>query len=99
MNNNNENNEIMEAIESSLVNIHRGGDIVKGKVIYVTDEEVMVNINYKSDGIIEKEELSNDPNVKPKDLFKEGGDEIEVYVVRLDDGEGNVVLSTRRLEP
>ncbi len=72
MNNNNENNEIMEAIESSLVNIHRG-DIVKGKVIYVTDEEVMVNINYKSDGIIEKEELSNDPNVKPKDLFKEGG--------------------------
>lgn len=96
MNNNNENNEIMEAIESSLVNIHRG-DIVKGKVIYVTDEEVMVNINYKSDGIIEKEELSNNPNVKPKDLFKEG-DEIEVYVVRLDDGEGNVVLSTRRLE-
>jgi len=89
-------NEIMEAIENSLVNINRG-DIVKGKVIYVTENEVMVNINYKSDGIIEREELSNDPNVKPKDLFTEG-DDIEVYVVNLDDGEGNVVLSTKRLE-
>jgi 4-hydroxy-3-methylbut-2-enyl diphosphate reductase len=90
------NNEIMEAIENTLVRMHRG-DIVKGKVIYVTDNEIMVNINYKSDGIITKEELSNDPDINPKDLFKEG-DEIEVYIVRLDDGEGNVVLSTKRLE-
>ena len=96
MDNLNNDNEIMEAIESSLVKIHRG-DILKGKVIYVTDNEVMVNINYKSDGIIIKEELSNDPNVMPKDIFKEG-DEVEVYVVRLDDGEGNVVLSTKRIE-
>ncbi len=90
------NNEIMEAIENSLVRVHRG-DVVKGKVIYVTENEVMVNINYKSDGIINREELSNDPDVKPKELFKEG-DEIEVYIVKLDDGEGNVVLSTKRLE-
>ena len=89
-------NEIMEAIENSLVRIHKG-DIVKGKVIYVTENEVMVNINYKSDGIINREELSNDPEVRPRDLFKEG-DEIEVYIVRLDDGEGNVVLSIKRLK-
>ena len=69
--NNINNNEIMEAIENSLVKIHKG-DIVKGKVIYVTENEVMVNINYKSDGIINREELSNDPEVRPKDLFKEG---------------------------
>ncbi len=94
--NNINNNEIMEAIENSLVKIHKG-DIVKGKVIYVTENEVMVNINYKSDGLINREELSNDPEVRPKDLFKEG-DEIEVYIVKLDDGEGNVVLSTRRLK-
>ncbi len=90
------NNEIMEAIENTLVKVRRG-DVVKGKVIYVTENEIMVNINYKSDGIITKEELSNDPDIRPKDLIKEG-DEIEVYVVRLDDGEGNVVLSTKRLE-
>ena len=96
MNNINNDNEIMEAIENSLVRIQRG-DVLKGKVIYVTENEVMVNINYKSDGIIIKEELSNDPDINPKDLFNEG-DEIEVYVVRLDDGEGNVVLSTKRIE-
>ncbi|MCF6465129.1 bifunctional 4-hydroxy-3-methylbut-2-enyl diphosphate reductase/30S ribosomal protein S1 [Clostridium sp. Cult2] len=89
-------NEIMEAIENTLVKVRRG-DIIKGTVIYVTENEIMVNINYKSDGIITKEELSNDSEVKPKDIYKEG-DEIEVYVVKLDDGEGNVVLSTKRLE-
>src|SRR5699024_1193097 len=66
-------------------------------VIFVTKNEVMVNINYKSDGIITKDELSNDPNINPEEMFKEG-DEIEVYVVRVDDGEGNVVLSTKRVE-
>ena len=96
MNDINNDNEIMEAIENSIVRIQRG-DILKGKVIYVTENEVMVNINYKSDGIIVKEELSNDPDINPRGLFSEG-DEIEVYVVRLDDGEGNVVLSTKRIE-
>ena len=96
MDNINNGNEIMEAIENSMVRIHRG-EILKGKVIYVTGNEVMVNINYKSDGIIVKEELSNDPDIVPKDLFNEG-DEIEVYVLRVDDGEGNVMLSTKRVE-
>ncbi|MBU5437599.1 bifunctional 4-hydroxy-3-methylbut-2-enyl diphosphate reductase/30S ribosomal protein S1 [Tissierella sp. MSJ-40] len=90
------NNEMMEAIENSFTRIHRG-DIIKGKVIFVTNNEVMVNINYKSDGIIDRDELSNDPDVKPRDLYKEG-DEIQVFVVRLDDGEGNVVLSTKRVD-
>ena len=90
------NNEMLEAIESSFTTIRRG-DIVKGKVIFVTDNEVMVNINYKSDGIITKDELSNDPDVNLKDLFNQG-DEIDVYVVKLDDGEGNVVLSTKRVD-
>lgn len=94
--NNINNEEMLDAIEKSFKRISRG-DIVKGKVIYVTDSEVMVNINYKSDGIITKDELSSDPEVNPKDLFKEG-DDIEVYVLKLDDGEGNVVLSYKRLE-
>ncbi len=88
-------NEMMEAIDNSFTKIHRG-DVLKGEVIYVTNNEVMVNINYKSDGIINREELSNDPDVKPKDLYKVG-DEIDVYVVKLDDGEGNVVLSAKRV--
>lgn len=90
------NDEMLDAIENSFKRINRG-DIVKGKVIYVTDNEIMVNINYKSDGIITKDELSNDPDINPKELFKEG-DDIEVFVKKLDDGEGNVVLSYKILE-
>ncbi|NLY45257.1 MAG: bifunctional 4-hydroxy-3-methylbut-2-enyl diphosphate reductase/30S ribosomal protein S1 [Tissierella sp.] len=96
INNNEINNEMMEAIENTFTRIHRG-DVIKGEVIFVTNNEVMVNINYKSDGIITRDELSNDPNVNPKDLYKEG-DEIYVYVVKNDDGEGNVVLSAKRVE-
>lgn len=90
------NNEMMEAIENSFTKIHRG-DIVEGEVIFVTNDEVMVNINYKSDGIITKDELSNDPDINPKEVIK-AGDKIQVYVIKVDDGEGNVVLSSKRVE-
>lgn len=88
--------EFMEQIEDSMTKIYPK-EIVKGEVIYVTDDEVVVNINYKSDGIVSLNELTNEEGVKPRDLFEEG-QEIDVYVIKLDDGEGNVVLSTRRVE-
>ncbi len=88
--------EMMEAIDSSFKRIHRG-EVVKGTVLYVTDSEVMVNINYKSDGIITRDELSTDPDATPKSTVNVG-DEISVYVLKLDDGEGNVVLSLKRVE-
>ncbi|TJX16252.1 bifunctional 4-hydroxy-3-methylbut-2-enyl diphosphate reductase/30S ribosomal protein S1 [Tissierella creatinini] len=87
--------EMMEAIESSFKRIHRG-EVVKGTVLYVTDNEIMVNINYKSDGIITRDELSTDSDVTPKSIVNVG-DEISVYVLKLDDGEGNVVLSLKRV--
>ncbi|WP_409227514.1 bifunctional 4-hydroxy-3-methylbut-2-enyl diphosphate reductase/30S ribosomal protein S1 [Gudongella sp. SC589] len=88
--------EMMEAIESSFKRINRG-DVLKGTVLYVTNNEVMVNINYKSDGIIDRSEISKEQDADPKDLFKVG-DEIDVYVMKLDDGEGNVVLSAKRVD-
>ncbi|MCD1147132.1 bifunctional 4-hydroxy-3-methylbut-2-enyl diphosphate reductase/30S ribosomal protein S1 [Peptoniphilus sp. KCTC 25270] len=90
------NNEMMEAIENSFTRVRRG-EIVEGEVLYVTDNEVMVNINYRADGIISKEELSNDPAVKPSDLFEQG-DQIQVFIMKMDDGDGNVVLSYKRVE-
>lgn len=88
--------EFMQQVEGSITRIYPK-DIVKGEIIYVTNDEVIVNINYRADGIVKLDELSTDPTAKPKDLYKEG-QEIEVYVIKLDDGEGNVVLSTRRVE-
>lgn len=94
--NNNEMMNMMEEIENSL-RVPRRGHTIKGKVIHVTDSEIMVNIGYKSDGIIPKQEISNDLSVNPRDLVKEG-DEIEVYVLKTDDGEGNVLLSKKRID-
>lgn len=88
--------EMMEAIDNSFKRIKKG-EIVTGEVLYVTDNEVMVNLGYRSDGIISKEELSKNTDAKPSDLYKQG-DEIEVFVLKMDDGDGNVVLSARRVE-
>jgi 4-hydroxy-3-methylbut-2-enyl diphosphate reductase len=57
----------------------------------------MININYKSDGIVAKSEASNDDNINLKEAYKVG-DEIDVYVLKFDDGEGNVVLSIKRVD-
>lgn len=70
------------------------GDILKGKVIEVNDKEIAVNINYAFDGLIKKEEVSNDEK-DPRDVVSLG-DEIEVYVVSPNDGDGYVELSLKR---
>ncbi len=85
-----------QMLEESFVTLHTG-DIVKGTVIQVTNEEVSVNLGYKSDGIIQRGEFSEDPNLKPSETVKPG-DEIEVFVIRVNDGEGNVLLSRKRVE-
>ena len=72
------------------------GQIIKGNVVQITDDDVCVNIGYKSDGIIQKNELSM-MDINPKDYFHIG-DEIEAEVISLNDGEGNVLLSRKRVE-
>ena len=74
--------------EKTLVQL-RAGQTVTGKVVQITDEEVCVNVGYKSDGLVKKSDLST-PDVKI-------GDEIEVEVVKVNDGEGNVLLSQRNI--
>ncbi len=85
-----------QMLDESFVTLHTG-DIVKGTVIQISNEEVSVNLGYKSDGIISRDEYSSDSSVLPsKEL--QPGDEIEVFVVRVNDGDGNVLLSRKRLE-
>lgn len=69
----------------------RTGDILEGEVIDVNDKEVMVNINYAFDGVIEKNELTN-MDKDPREVVKVG-DKIKVYVLSPNDGEGYVQLS------
>lgn len=94
-------NETMNSMENFLDNYDvkriKTGDILKGTVIEVNDKEVSVNINYAFDGLITKEELTND-DVNPMEVVKPG-DEMDVYVISPNDGEGYVLLSrTRALE-
>lgn len=90
------NEDFMAEIEKSFVYIKRG-QIVTGTVVQISDSEICVNIGYKSDGIIKKENLTAAGDENPMDLFKVG-DEIEAEVVTLNDGEGNVVLSRKSIE-
>ena len=70
------------------------GDIIKGTVIDVNEEEVILDLRYYAQGIIKAENLSNDP-----DFLAAGkiavGDEIEATVIKMDDGEGNIELSKK----
>ncbi|NDO46171.1 bifunctional 4-hydroxy-3-methylbut-2-enyl diphosphate reductase/30S ribosomal protein S1 [Clostridium sp. MD294] len=85
-----------QMLEQSFVTLHTG-DVVKGTVINISNEEVSVNLNYKSDGIIPKGEYSRDASIVPSKVLQPG-DEIEVFVVRVNDGDGNVLLSRKRIE-
>ena len=71
---------------------------VTGKIISVTNKgEIFVDIGYKADGIIPKQEYSSDENANPKDKFKVG-DEITADVLKQNDGLGNVLLSYKRVK-
>ncbi|CDF58163.1 bifunctional 4-hydroxy-3-methylbut-2-enyl diphosphate reductase/30S ribosomal protein S1 [Thermobrachium celere] len=72
------------------------GEIVEGKVIHVTKDEVFFDIGYKSDGILPKE-LASNKEINLKDVFKVG-DVYDLEVVKLSDKEGNVVLSRINIE-
>ncbi len=91
-----ENMSFEEALNESFANKIRQGQVITGKVIYVKDDEVSVDIGYKADGIITKEELSASGDEDPKALFNEG-DDIEVEVVKVNDGNGNVILSRKKV--
>ena len=81
-------NDFMAEVDATLVRI-RPGQTLTGKVVQITDDEVCVSIGYKADGLIKKADLV-DQDVKLDD-------EIEVEVVKVNDGEGNVLLSQRNI--
>lgn len=81
-----------DAMDDYTVSRIATGEVRKGKIIKVTPDEVFVNINHFSDGVVPREELTDDHDADITELYKEG-DEISVMVLKADDGEGNVSLS------
>lgn len=84
-----------QLLDESIKTIHNG-EIVEGTVIDVKDDMVILNIGYKADGLLTKQEYSNDPAVKLSEEVKVG-DTLEVKVLKVNDGEGQVLLSYKRL--
>ncbi|MGP1432669.1 MAG: bifunctional 4-hydroxy-3-methylbut-2-enyl diphosphate reductase/30S ribosomal protein S1 [Catonella sp.] len=86
--------EMLEQEESLKNPVHTGA-VVKGQVIAVKEDEIIFNIGYKADGILTKNEYSNTPT----DLttVAKVGDEMEVKVLKLNDGDGQVLLTYKRL--
>jgi len=70
------------------------GDIIKGTVIAVSEEEITLDLNYYTQGIIKLENFSNDPDFAVLEEIHVG-DEIEATVIRKDDGQGNMELSRK----
>ena len=84
-----------QMLEESCKTIH-SGEVVEGTVIDVKTDEIIINIGYKADGILTRSEYTNEPNVDLTTVVK-AGDTMEVKVLKVNDGEGQVTLTYKRL--
>ena len=84
-----------QMLEESFKTIH-SGEVVEGTVIDVKPDEIVLNIGYKSDGILTRNEYTNEPNVDLTTVAKVG-DKMEVKILKVNDGEGQVSLTYKRL--
>ncbi|MFI3200252.1 MAG: 30S ribosomal protein S1 [Eubacteriales bacterium] len=84
-----------QMLDASFKTIHTG-EVVEGTVIAVKPDEMVLNIGYKSDGILTKNEYTNEPNVDLTTIAQMG-DTMEVKVLKVNDGDGQVLLTYKRL--
>ena len=84
-----------QMLEESFKTI-RNGEVVEGTVIDVKPDEIVLNIGYKADGIITRNEYTNEANVDLTTLVSVG-DTMEAKVLKVNDGEGQVLLTYKRL--
>ena len=82
-----------EELNASLKQIHEG-DVITGTVIDVTEDEVVLDLKYYTEGVIRREDFSADPTLNLKETVQVG-DEISATVVRRDGGQGQIMLSKK----
>lgn len=91
----NDTQDFAELYENSLKKLEEG-TVVEGTIVDIVGEDIFVDLGYKADGIIPREEFTYGDE-KPADKYKVG-DKITAYILRMNNGQGNVLLSTKRLE-
>ena len=92
---NNEEQNFAELYESSLKKLEEG-TIVEGTVVDIVGDDIFVDLGYKADGIIPKDEFSYNDET-PSSKYK-AGDSITAYILKMNNGQGNILLSTKRLQ-
>lgn len=83
-----------ELLEQTLITFN-DGDVIEGTIVRIDRNEVMVDVGYKSEGVIPSRELSVRKGINPKELVNEG-DKIQALVLDKEDDEGRLILSVKR---
>jgi small subunit ribosomal protein S1 len=83
-----------DLFEKTFITFNKG-DIIEGTIVRIDRNEVMVDVGFKSEGVIPSRELSVRKSVNPKDLVNEG-DKIQALVLDKEDDEGRLILSVKR---
>ena len=81
-------------LEQTLVSF-KNGDVIEGTVVRIDRNEVMVDVGYKSEGVIPSRELSVRKSINPNEVFKVG-DKVQALVLEKEDDEGRLILSVKR---
>ena len=92
---NNENQNFAELYENSLKRLEEG-TVVEGTVVDIVGDDIFVDLGYKADGIVPRDEFSYGDEV-PSSKYKVG-DKITAYILKMNNGQGNILLSTKRLQ-
>ena len=88
--------ELIQAMEASLRDF-KDGDIMEGVVVKIDRDEILLDIGYKSEGVIPSKELSIRHDVDPNEVVSVG-DRIEALVLQKEDKEGRLILSKKRAQ-
>ena len=91
-----ENGKMVPNYDLTMINLN-DGDVIRGRVVKIDKDEVLVDVGFKSEGVIPANELSIRNSVKPDELLKVD-DEIEIMVLQKEDQDGRLILSKKRAE-
>lgn len=85
-----------QMLEGSLKSLHTGETVV-GTVFTIGENEIKLDLGAKFTGVLTKDQITDDPAAKLSDMFKIG-DELEVFVIRVEDGKGLATVSKKRVD-
>ena len=85
-----------QLLEGSIKSLHTGETVV-GTVFTISENEIKLDLGAKFTGVLTKDQITDDQNAKLSDMFRIG-DEVEVFIIRVEDGKGLATVSKKRVD-